>query len=147
MTSPFDARAFQTRMQRLDALLREAERYADPLAREHTRAIVQAILDLHSTALGRLCSASRRVQHPGTPAAQAPAGAAARVLPGWRSTTPSNGLPPGSCVYPLSSNWSDVGRDFSFHTETPELNAPEANPRMSSIAFGVWKRTALAQVM
>jgi Fe-S cluster biogenesis protein NfuA len=54
MTSPFDARAFQSRMQRLDALLQEAERYADPLARAHTREIAQAVLELHGTALARL---------------------------------------------------------------------------------------------
>ncbi len=54
MTSTFDARDFQARLQRLDALLSEAERYADPLAREHTREIVQSVLSLHGTALERL---------------------------------------------------------------------------------------------
>ena len=54
MTAALDARAFQTRLQRIDALLREVERYADPAARSHTREIVQAVLDLHGSGLDRV---------------------------------------------------------------------------------------------
>jgi Fe-S cluster biogenesis protein NfuA len=49
-----DAREFQSRLQRLDALLREAEESADPASSARTREIVQAILDLHGTGLERL---------------------------------------------------------------------------------------------
>jgi Fe-S cluster biogenesis protein NfuA len=54
MTNPLDAREFQTRLQRLDGLLREVERFPDPAAQSHTRAIVRAVLDLHGAGLGRL---------------------------------------------------------------------------------------------
>lgn len=49
-----DAREFQSRLQRLDALLREVEESADPATSARTREIVQAILDLHGTGLERL---------------------------------------------------------------------------------------------
>src|SRR5579883_743635 len=42
---------FQAKLQRLDALLREAERFSDPALRSHTRQIVQAVLDLHGDGL------------------------------------------------------------------------------------------------
>jgi Fe-S cluster biogenesis protein NfuA len=54
MTSTLDARELQARLQRLDALIREAERFADPAARAHTRQIVQTLLDLHGLGLDRL---------------------------------------------------------------------------------------------
>jgi Fe-S cluster biogenesis protein NfuA len=54
MTHALDAREFQAELQRLDALLREAERLADPAAQTHLRAVVRAVLDLHGAALGRL---------------------------------------------------------------------------------------------
>jgi Fe-S cluster biogenesis protein NfuA len=54
MTTTFDAKAFQARLQRLDALLQEAERLADPAAQGRLREIVQTILDLHGTGLERL---------------------------------------------------------------------------------------------
>jgi Fe-S cluster biogenesis protein NfuA len=54
MTSPLDSREFQAQLQRLEGLLRGVERFADPAAQSHTRLIVQAILDLHGAALGRL---------------------------------------------------------------------------------------------
>jgi Fe-S cluster biogenesis protein NfuA len=54
MTTTLDAREFQAQLQRLDGLLREAERFSDPAAQTHTRAIVRAVLDLHGAALGRL---------------------------------------------------------------------------------------------
>jgi Fe-S cluster biogenesis protein NfuA len=53
MPSNFDANEFQARLQRLDALLREVERFPDPAARSHTRELVQAVLDLHGMGLGR----------------------------------------------------------------------------------------------
>jgi Fe-S cluster biogenesis protein NfuA len=54
MTTAFDAREFQARLEGLDALLREVERYPDPEARSHTGALVQAVLGLHGAGLGRL---------------------------------------------------------------------------------------------
>jgi Fe-S cluster biogenesis protein NfuA len=54
MTSPLDARDLRARLERLDALLREAERFADPAAVSHTREIVRALLDLHGAGLERL---------------------------------------------------------------------------------------------
>ena len=54
MTDTLDARAFQSQLQRLEALLREAEGFADPAAQSCTRQIVQAVLDLHAAGLGRL---------------------------------------------------------------------------------------------
>jgi Fe-S cluster biogenesis protein NfuA len=54
MTTTLDAKDFQARLQHLDALLREAEHLADPAARGRLREIVQAILDLHGSGLGRL---------------------------------------------------------------------------------------------
>jgi Fe-S cluster biogenesis protein NfuA len=54
MTTTFDAHELQERLQRLDALLQEAERFADPAATAHTRAIVQILLDLHGAGLERI---------------------------------------------------------------------------------------------
>jgi Fe-S cluster biogenesis protein NfuA len=48
------ANDFQSRMQRLDTLIQEVERFADPDVRAHTRELVQAILDLHAAGLERL---------------------------------------------------------------------------------------------
>lgn len=53
MTISLDSREFQGRLERLDVLLREAER-ADPAVQTRTREIVQAILDLHAVGLDRL---------------------------------------------------------------------------------------------
>ena len=49
-----DAREFPSKLQRLDDLIREAGRLADPQARAHAREIVQAVLDLHGMGLGRI---------------------------------------------------------------------------------------------
>ena len=54
MTDTLDAREFQARLQRIDVLLREVERFADPAAQAHTREIVQAILDMHGAGLERI---------------------------------------------------------------------------------------------
>jgi Fe-S cluster biogenesis protein NfuA len=51
-----DAREFQGRLQRLDALLQGVDRLADPGARAHVRETVQAILDLHGAGLERVMS-------------------------------------------------------------------------------------------
>jgi Fe-S cluster biogenesis protein NfuA len=54
MHSTSDAREFQARMQRLDELLRSVETFTDPEAQAQTRAIVQAVLDLHGAGLERV---------------------------------------------------------------------------------------------
>jgi Fe-S cluster biogenesis protein NfuA len=54
MTSPINSQEFQAELQRLEGLLRGVERFTDPAAQSHTRLIVQAVLDLHGAALGRL---------------------------------------------------------------------------------------------
>jgi Fe-S cluster biogenesis protein NfuA len=54
MHSTLDTSDFQTRLQRLDGLLREAERLTDHAARAHLQAVVQALLELHGAGLERL---------------------------------------------------------------------------------------------
>jgi Fe-S cluster biogenesis protein NfuA len=54
MTNTLDGRAFQSQLQRLEALLHEVERFTDPAAQACTRQIVQAVLDLHGAGLERL---------------------------------------------------------------------------------------------
>jgi len=54
MSNAIDAREFQARLQRLDTLLQEVERGADPTATAQTREIVQAVLDLHGAGLERI---------------------------------------------------------------------------------------------
>jgi len=54
MANTLDAREFHERLQRLDSLLNEVERFADPSARSHTREIVQAVLELHGAGLERI---------------------------------------------------------------------------------------------
>jgi Fe-S cluster biogenesis protein NfuA len=54
MMETLDAREFQSRLQRLDALLCEVEESADPASAARTREIVQAVLDLHGTGLERI---------------------------------------------------------------------------------------------
>jgi Fe-S cluster biogenesis protein NfuA len=41
-------------MERIESLIHEVERFPDPKAREHTREIIQAILDLHGAGLERV---------------------------------------------------------------------------------------------
>ncbi len=53
MTSTFSAQEFQTRLQRLDHLLQQAE-HDDPAALARTREIVQTVLELHAGGLGRI---------------------------------------------------------------------------------------------
>jgi Fe-S cluster biogenesis protein NfuA len=54
MSDSLDARDFQARLQRLDALLQGIDRMADPSARAQTREIVQSLLELHGLGLERL---------------------------------------------------------------------------------------------
>ena len=54
MADSFDPKEFQGRLQRLDALLQEVERWSDPEAQAQVRAIVQAVLDLHGAGLERI---------------------------------------------------------------------------------------------
>lgn len=54
MTNPLDTREFQSRLQRLEALLQEAERWQDSAAQASLREIVQSVLDLHRAGLERL---------------------------------------------------------------------------------------------
>jgi Fe-S cluster biogenesis protein NfuA len=54
MSDTLDAREFQARLQRLDDLVREVERFTDSEAQAHMREIVQALLDLHGAGLERL---------------------------------------------------------------------------------------------
>ena len=56
MTNTLDAKEFQAELQRLDALLRDVERFPDPAAQSHMRAMVRAVLDLHGTGLARILS-------------------------------------------------------------------------------------------
>jgi Fe-S cluster biogenesis protein NfuA len=54
MTDTPDAREFQSRLERLDALIRDVEESADPAAAARTREIVEALLDLHGRGLDRI---------------------------------------------------------------------------------------------
>ncbi len=54
MNQTLDLREFQGRLERLDGLLREAERSADPAARAALHEIVQTLLSLHGAGLGRI---------------------------------------------------------------------------------------------
>ena len=54
MASTLDAKDFPSRLQRLDALLRELDHLADPAARATFQEILQTVLDLHGAGLDRL---------------------------------------------------------------------------------------------
>jgi Fe-S cluster biogenesis protein NfuA len=54
MASSRDEREFRKRVERMEELLREVERFADPGARAHTTELVRAVLDLHGAALERM---------------------------------------------------------------------------------------------
>jgi Fe-S cluster biogenesis protein NfuA len=45
---------FRERMQSMESLIQEIERFPDPKARAHTQEIVRAILDMHGTAITKL---------------------------------------------------------------------------------------------
>ena len=65
MSSTSDAREFQARMQRLDQLLQSVETFTDPEAQAQTRAIVQAVLDLHGAGLERIFEHLTEAGEPG----------------------------------------------------------------------------------
>ncbi len=54
MTTTFDGKAFQAEVRRLDGLLREGARFADPAVQAHARALLQAVLALHGAGLERI---------------------------------------------------------------------------------------------
>jgi len=54
MTYSLDTQEFQARLQRLEALLQQVERWTDPALQAHMREIVQAVLDLHRAGLERV---------------------------------------------------------------------------------------------
>jgi Fe-S cluster biogenesis protein NfuA len=54
MTHSLDVREFQARLQRLETLLHQVERWTDPALQAHMREIVQAVLDLHRAGLERM---------------------------------------------------------------------------------------------
>jgi Fe-S cluster biogenesis protein NfuA len=54
MSNTLDAKEFQAELQRLDALLRDVERFPDPAAQSHMRAMIRAVLDLHGAGLARI---------------------------------------------------------------------------------------------
>jgi Fe-S cluster biogenesis protein NfuA len=51
MTDRLDGAEFQARLQRLDALLQDVERLADPAAKAQVGEVVRALLDLHHAGL------------------------------------------------------------------------------------------------
>ncbi|HEY2154981.1 MAG TPA: NifU family protein [Isosphaeraceae bacterium] len=65
MADSLDAREFQARLQRLDALLQRVDRFADPEARAQTRAIVQSLLEIHGAGLERLLGHVAEAGEPG----------------------------------------------------------------------------------
>ncbi|MDB5307160.1 MAG: nfuA 2 [Gemmataceae bacterium] len=54
MADPPDDGEFRAKLRRLEALIGQAEQLTDPAARAHVREIVQALLDLYGTGLGRI---------------------------------------------------------------------------------------------
>ena len=54
MPATLDTKEFQAELRRLDTLLQESARMADPAAQAHARALVQAVLGLHSAGLERI---------------------------------------------------------------------------------------------
>lgn len=49
-----DVDEFQEKLQRLESLVRQAERLPDPAARGQVREVVSGLLELHAVGLGRL---------------------------------------------------------------------------------------------
>lgn len=52
--------SFSSRMQRIEVLVQEAERLADPAAQDLTRELVQALLDLHAAGLANMLNVLAR---------------------------------------------------------------------------------------
>jgi len=57
--------AFQQRMQRVELLLQQVEGFADPVARETTREVVQMLMDLHGAGLAALLELVGQAGEPG----------------------------------------------------------------------------------
>jgi Fe-S cluster biogenesis protein NfuA len=64
MTHSVNAKEFQARLARLDALIRDAERL-DPAARTCVQGMMQAVLDLHGAALEQLLGHLEQAGEPG----------------------------------------------------------------------------------
>ncbi len=54
MIDAADENEFRSRMQKIETLIQEIDRFRDPAAREHARQIVQSLMDLHGTGIGRM---------------------------------------------------------------------------------------------
>ncbi len=67
MTTTLESREFQAELQRLDTLLEEIERWADPQAQAQVREIVQAILSLHGAGLESLLGHLKSAGESGRP--------------------------------------------------------------------------------
>lgn len=65
MTDRLDGAEFQARLQRLDALLQDVERLADPAARAQVGEVVQALLDLHHAGLESILERLEAAGEPG----------------------------------------------------------------------------------
>ena len=52
-------------IERLDTLIREVERFADPAAQAHAREMVQTLMDLHGTGLARIVKHLEEAGEPG----------------------------------------------------------------------------------
>ncbi len=65
MTDHLDGAEFQARLQRLDALLQDVERLADPAARAQVGEVVQALLDLHHAGLESILERLEAAGQPG----------------------------------------------------------------------------------
>ncbi|APW62958.1 NifU family protein [Paludisphaera borealis] len=65
MTDRLDGPEFQSRLQRLDALLQDVERLADPAARSQVGEVVRALLELHCAGLESILEHLEAAGEPG----------------------------------------------------------------------------------
>jgi Fe-S cluster biogenesis protein NfuA len=54
MASSSPAREFRSRIERVDSLIRDVERFSDPDARARTQELLQTVIELHGAAIERL---------------------------------------------------------------------------------------------
>ncbi len=54
MNSAADENEFRSRIERIETLVQEIDRFRDPAARDQARQIVASLLELHGTGLGRM---------------------------------------------------------------------------------------------
>jgi Fe-S cluster biogenesis protein NfuA len=73
MTAAVDG-GFAERMARVEALIRELEEARDPVARERSRELVRALLDVHAAGLTRMVEMARAHEGPAADLVQAWAG-------------------------------------------------------------------------